>query len=185
MSENKPGKMDATIGYFTVVDDERTGWTGGLLVLDRGGRPLEFQCTLPVRPTRAHEILFGPTLKSHLVSQVIGKLLIAKCRTPLTILCCDQVEGLEIESFTSSPVALIREAAELDEGPISSEMLAGSEFVDVAGSSFLVPIERREEVVQMADCFVDLPDAVEPFERIREAIKEAHSQLARQSSEAA
>jgi hypothetical protein len=185
MPDKKLEKKDATIGYFTVVDDERTGWTGGLLVLDRGGRPLEFQCTLPVRPTRAHEILFGPTLKSHLVSQVIGKLLIAKCRTPLTLLCCDQVEGLETESFLSSPVALIREAAELDEGPISRDMLVGAECVDVAGASFFVPIERREEVMQMADYFVDLPDAVEPFERIREAIKEAHSQLARQSSEAA
>lgn len=185
MPENKPEKTTATIGYFTVVNDEHTGWTGGLLVLDRGGRPLEFQCTLPVRPTRAHEILFGSTLAAHLVSHVIGKLLVANCRTPLTILCCDQIAALEIESFTSSPVALIREAAELNGGSVSPDMVAGSEPVEVAGSSFLVPVERREEVARMASCYIDLPDAVEPFERIREAIKEAHSQLAHQSSEAA
>ena len=59
----------ATIGYFTVVDDERNGWTGGLLVLDNAGRPIEFQCTLPVRPTRTHEILFGPTLKDHVIGR--------------------------------------------------------------------------------------------------------------------
>ena len=185
MPENMPGKADATIGYFTVVDDERTGWTGGLLILDRGGRPLEFQCTLPVRPTRAHEILFGPTLRAHLVSQVIGKLLIAKCRTPLSLLCCDQIEGLAVESLTRAPVALIREATEADQGPISGDMLESTDCVEVAGASFLVQIERREDVERMASCYVDLPDAVEPFERIREAIKEAHSQLARQASEAA
>lgn len=185
MPESKPEKMETTIGYFTVVNDQRTGWTGGLLVLDRGGRPLEFQCTLPVRPSRAHEILFGSTLAAHLVSHVIGKLLVAKCRTPLTLLCCDLTEALEIESFTSSPVALIREAIETDDRPIPTDMLKGSESVEVAGASFIVPIERRDEVERLAECYIDLPDAVEPFERIREAIKEAHSQLARPSSEAA
>lgn len=178
-------KKDATIGYFTVVDDEQTGWTGGLLVLDRAGRPLEFQCTLPVRPTRAHEILFGPTLRSHIVSEVIGKLLIKKCRTPLTLLCCDQPEGLAIDAFTQSPVALVREAAETEEGPIASDTLSESEIVEVAGASFLVAMERRHEIEAIADYYNDLPDAVEPFERIREAIKEAHSQLSRQHSEAA
>lgn len=35
-----------TIGYYTVVEEERTGWTGGLLVLNAAGRPLEFQLSL-------------------------------------------------------------------------------------------------------------------------------------------
>ncbi|MCA9136209.1 MAG: hypothetical protein KDB00_05605 [Planctomycetales bacterium] len=185
MPANQLEKKDATIAYFTVVDDERTGWTGGLLVLDRGGRPLEFQCTLPVRPTRAHEILFGPTLRAHLVGEVIGRVLLSKCRTPLALVCCDQPEGLTIESYTQSPVVLVREAAEADEGPITNDMLAESECVDVAGSSFLVPMERLADVQSLAAFYNDLPDAVEPFERIREAIKEAHSQLSRQSAEAA
>ena len=90
-----------------------------------------------------------------------------------------------IESFTGSPVALVREAAEADEGPISRDMIAGSESVTIAGSSFLVAMERRDELELIASFYSDLPDAVEPFERIREAIKEAHSQLSRQGSEAA
>jgi hypothetical protein len=36
--------------------------------------------------------------------------------------------------------------------------------------------ERVQEIVAQLS---DLPDAVEPFERIREAIKEAQSQIAR------
>ena len=185
MPETTLQKNDATIAYFTVVDDERTGWTGGMLVLDRAGRPLEFQCTLPVRPTRAHEILFGPTLRSHLIGQVIGKLLVGKCRTPLALICCDQAEALSIESFTKAPVTLVAEAAEADEGPLSTDMLSGSQTVEVAGSSLYVALERKEDVESIADFYQDLPDAVEPFERIREAIKEAHSQLARQRPEAA
>ncbi len=185
MPDNLPKKNDATIGYFTVVDDPRTGWTGGLLVLDRAGRPLEFQCTLPVRPTRAHELLFGPTLRSHLVAQVIGKLLISKCRTPLSLICCDLPEGLKLESFTKSPVALVLEAAQADDDSITADSIAGSQGVTIAGSTFLVAMERHADLEAIAAFYNDLPDAVEPFERIREAVKEAHSQLSRQGSEAA
>ena len=178
-------KQDPTIAYFTVVEDDRNGWTGGLLVLDAVGRPIEFQCTLPVRPTRTHQILFGPTLRGHLISQVVGKLLVEKCRTPISLVCCDQPEALAVNEFLAAPIALIREAAEFDEGPISEDMLSGIESVEVGGATAYVPIERHESVAALADSFVDLPDAVEPFERIREAIKEAHSQLARQHTEAA
>ena len=169
-----------SIGYYTVNEDERTGWTGGLLILNGAGRPLEFQCTLPVRPSRAHEILYGPTLRDHLIGEVIGPLLVQKCRTPLSLLCCDQPESLALESFVDAPIALISEAAEADEGPITTDMLSGFSAVEVAGATFCVAMEDVDRVNELANSFVELPDAVEPFDRIREAIKEAHSQIARQ-----
>ncbi|TWU48473.1 hypothetical protein [Rubripirellula reticaptiva] len=168
-----------TIAYFTVVEDERTGWTGGLLLLNGGGRPLEFQCTLPVRPSRAHEILFGPTLRDHIIGEVIGPLLVKKCRTPIGFLCCDQPESLIISQTVSYPIALVVEAAELEEGPITDDTLIGSSEVALAGSTLRVPMEQVDAVRAMTEKLIDLPDAIEPFERIREAIKEAQSQIAR------
>ena len=135
----------ATLGYFTVVDDDRTGWTGGLLVLDKAGRPIEFQCTLPVRPARTHEILFGPTLRAHLICDVIGKLLLEKCRSPLSLVCCDQPESVSLQTDRDCPIALVREAAEFDEGPISDDMISGSAGVEIAGSTFMVTMERFRE----------------------------------------
>ncbi|QDT06476.1 hypothetical protein K227x_48860 [Rubripirellula lacrimiformis] len=176
---------DTTIAYFTVVEDERTGWTGGLLLLNSGGRPLEFQCTLPVRPSRAHEILYGPTLRDHIIGEVIGPLLAKKVRTPISLLCVDQPEALVISQSTSFPIALVVEAAEADEGPIQDDTLIGSGEVMLAGSKLLVPMERIEQVSALAEKLIDLPDAVEPFERIREAIKEAQSQIARAQNTAA
>lgn len=172
--------QQATIAYFTVSENDRTGWTGGLLILDRGGRPLEFQCTLPVRPTRSHEILYGPTLRQHLIGDVIGGLLLKKSKTPIHLLCCDQAEALSLTSIGNCPVVLVAEAAEEDEGPITEEMLAGWSLIEVAGANFCVPLESIDEVRELSKEFIDLPDSVEPFERIREAISEAHSQLARQ-----
>ncbi|WP_372721185.1 hypothetical protein [Novipirellula sp.] len=174
-----PDPTNPTIGYFTVVQDDRTGWTGGLLILNRGGRPVEFQCTLPVRPSRAHEILFGTTMRDHLIGEVIGPMLVTKCRTPLSLLCCDQIESLSLNSRGEVPVALVSEAAEGDEGPITSDMLTGSSQVTLVNATLHVPLERASAVETLAKHFEDMPDAIEPFERIREAIREAQSQIAR------
>lgn len=174
-----PQADEAIIAYYTVVDDDRTGWTGGLLLLNSGGRPLEFQCTLPVRPSRAHTILFGPTLRDHLIGDVIGPLLVSKCRCPISMLCVDQPEALRLEDRVSFPVALVDEAAQEAEGPISEDSLSDSMTAELAGSIIRFRIENRQLVKQIATKLADFPDAVEPFERIREAIKEAHSQLSR------
>lgn len=169
----------STIAYYTVVEDERTGWTGGLLLLNAGGRPLEFQCTLPVRPSRAHEILFGPAMRSHLIGEVIGPLLVNKCRTPILLLCCDQPEALKMENPDGFPIALVDQAAEQQEGPITDDSVTGSATVALAGSTLRVMKEKVDQVRRITSQLSDLPDAVEPFERIREAIKEAQSQIAR------
>ena len=52
------------IGFLTVTRDLEQGLFGGYLLLNALGRPLEFHCTAPVRPNRAQEILYGPTLDS-------------------------------------------------------------------------------------------------------------------------
>jgi hypothetical protein len=169
----------ATIAYYTVVDDERTGWTGGLLLLNSSGRPLEFQCTLPVRPTRAHEILFGPTLRDYLIGDVMAPLLVGKCRAKASLLCCDQPEALRIRSSVRFPVALLVEAAEYEEGPITDETLVNSTAIPLAGGTLRVDAAQEESVREIVDKLADFPDAVEPFERIRQAIQEAQSQIAR------
>ena len=49
----------------------------------------------------------------------------------------------------------------------------------LAGSRLLVAENQADRVREITLQLNDLPDAVEPFERIREAIKEAQSQIAR------
>ncbi len=167
------------LAYYTVTQSDRTGWTGGLLVLNSTGRPLEFQCTLPVRPSRAHEILYGPTLREHLIGEVIAPVLLKKCRTPLAMICCDQPEAFRVRSWDGVPVVLAVEAAEEEEGPITGDMVPGAETVSFAQGHVSVESARRGAVEQLAERFQDFPDLTEPFDRIREAIHEAQVQLAR------
>jgi len=178
-------EAEPAIGFYTVEQSEFTGWTGGLLVLNAAGRPLEFQCTLPVRPTRAHEILYGATLRDYLIGDAIGSLLVSRCRNAPLLICCDQPEALQLNGHAACPMALVCEAAETDEGPISEDMLPGYDRLELADSSIRVAAEHGEQLAGLIDRFRNLPDVIEPFTRIREAIGEAHKQVARARTAAA
>ena len=75
-------KCKPTLGFLTVVEHPQYGLFGGYLILNTAGRPLEFHCTAPIKPNRAQEILYGPTLESFLYGEQIGQTLISQGSTP-------------------------------------------------------------------------------------------------------
>lgn len=170
---------ELAIGFYTVEESDVVGWTGGLLLLNGRGRPVEFHCTLPVRPSRSHEILYGATLRDYLIGDAIGSLLIDKCRNRPQLLCCNQAESLQLGSQSDFPVGLVCESAEIEEGPITDDTLPNYSALEIAGST--VRIERgsvgqARELIPLLSSF---PDLVEPFARIREALREAQKQVSR------
>jgi hypothetical protein len=177
---------EPAIGFYTVEESEFTGWTGGLLILNSGGRPLEFHCTLPVRPSRAHEILYGASLRDYLIGDAIGSLLLGRCRHTPLVVCCNQVEALQLDNETPYPLCLVCEAAESDEGPITDETIPGYDLLEIACSGVRVARHRAAQLRAAIERLRNLPDVIEPFGRIREAIGEAQKQVARaRPSEAA
>ena len=82
MSSGEAGSQSAgsqaALGFLTVLEHDEHGLVGGYLLLNMAGRPLEFHCTVPVRPNRAQQILFGPTLRPYLYGEQIGQALLAK-----------------------------------------------------------------------------------------------------------
>ncbi|MGC3970243.1 MAG: hypothetical protein QM775_23810 [Pirellulales bacterium] len=102
------GDRSAAVGgFYTVVSHEQHGLFGGLLLLNRNGRPLEFHCTAPIKPNRAQEILYGASLESYLHGEAIGAALLAKASTPPTFLCVESPAALAVREFTDAPVAMI------------------------------------------------------------------------------
>ncbi|MEM9365230.1 MAG: hypothetical protein AAGD07_04480 [Planctomycetota bacterium] len=175
-----------TIGYFTVIENAHFGWTGGILILNAGGRPLEFRCTLPLRTNRSQEILYGATLRSHIIAETIAPTLRQACKTPIGLLCCQQVEAMKATSlatgnkgFADTIAALVVSVAEDDQGPITKERLPGHRPVTLLDSSLLVPSQHVEDTQELVRELTDLPDALEPFDRINEAIREAQTQIAK------
>jgi hypothetical protein len=176
----------STLGFYTVVDDEQFGLTGGYLVLNGAGRPLEFHCTVPLKPNRAQQILYGPTLKTYLYGEQIGQTLLAKGSSEPLVICVDIEPALALRPHVAAPVVLVKQSsASSESSPPTSE--GNSWRVDGAhgasshlhfhwgNNQLLVPAHSLEDRETSLARFAALEtmDLAEPFGRIREAIAEA------------
>ena len=180
------------LGFLTVVEDQKYGLFGGYLVLNRAGRPLEFHCTAPVRPNRAQEILYGPTLKPYLYGEQIGRTLLQQGKHPTALVLTDCEPMLEVGEFVDLPVVLVaakdsgnETKATLPEGADRKRWrIEGAQtlkphlqFFEIGGQqlAFRPKATRQDEesvVAKLSAAGAGL-DLAEPFERIRAAINEA------------
>jgi len=186
---NSEVKSKPALGFLTVVEDSQHGLFGGYLVLNMAGRPLEFHCTAPIKPNRAQEILYGPTLESFLYGEQIGQTLIKQASVPPLVICTDRAPVLAAREHVETPLALVlpatAEPADEKQSGVSGRVFrvdaAHREGPKLAifrlgcnrlGLPELAEDDRRlvtERLAEIADSF----DLAEPFERIRNAIEEA------------
>ena len=159
-----------SLGFLTVVEHEQHGLFGGYLVLTTGGRPLEFHCTAPVRPNRAQQILFGPTLQSYLYGEQIGQTLINKASAKPLVVCTDLGPALSVRDYVALPVVWV-----LSPQSTPAE-LPGMVDLRLGQNRLAVAAARRDdcqEVSSRLESLAESFDLSEPFARIREAIEEA------------
>ena len=95
------------LGFLTVVDSPQHGLFGGFLLLNAGGRPLEFHCTAPVKPNRAQRILYGPTLLPYLYGEQIGHTLVKKSKITPSIVLTDNSAVLAVRDHISLPTVVV------------------------------------------------------------------------------
>lgn len=173
-----------TLGFYTVLEHEHLGYVGGYLLLNAAGRPLEFHCTAPLKPSRSQQILFGPTLDAYLYGEQIGQTLLGKAE-PAASVYTDVELALAVRDYVSMPVALVLAA---EDGAASPAPAASDWRVDTrrrrtrslrsfsCGRNHLaVPEERPADVETITARLESLAqfDLHEPFTRIREAVAEA------------
>lgn len=182
--------MGDALGFLTVVEHEQHGYFGGYLVLNSAGRPLEFHLTAPVKPNRAQEILYGPTLAPFLFGEHIGLTLISKAEIQPSVVLTDREPVLAARDHVETPLAWVRgPAANADQGEIhpdgeerteSSSAPAGRDS-DAVGFEFagsLLSVNKRhaddEAIIRtkLAELSASV-DFLEPFGRIQGAIEEA------------
>lgn len=181
------GSKTDFIGFLTVMEHEGQGVFGGYLVLNTGGRPIEFHCTAPVRPNRAQEILYGPTLKPYLYGEQIGQALLAKAKSNPLLVFTDLSAVLALRGHSSMPVTLVAdEEAEYDrrsqhrlDGPHSGPPMPAASrlhYFSVGGQRLAVEVSQRSDEAEIQKRWANYAqdfDLLEPFGRIREAIDEA------------
>lgn len=155
------------LGFLTAVEEADGGVVGGLLVTNRFGRPLEFQCTTPVRPNRTQQILYGPTLRPYLLADVIGRTLLDKVGVKPHLVLTESPELLELRQHVPMPVASLI-PADADVGQTAVVLPLGRQRLRFHDD---FPQDVRE-IEHRQDQVPDTADLQEPFERIREALSE-------------
>ena len=182
--------MADSIGYLSVRQHSEHGFFGGFLVVNPHARPLEFHCTLPVKPTKAQELLYGPTLFDFVCGEQIAKSLVTKAKLKPFLILTDTPAALALENVVSTKIGLLAgtQDADLSSGSRrASETPAGSllipntnssvrdatlldERIYMLSSSRWKPAELESKVKGLDGNF----DLGEPFQRIVEALLEAH-----------
>jgi hypothetical protein len=178
--EADTSKALAAFGFLTVLHSPEHGWFGGYLVLSPQGRPLEFRCSTPVAPTRAQEILYGPTLRPYLFAEVIGQSLVAGSELPVELILTDEPDVLPLALQRPEEIALVQPTeatgqneADADANRIACFNLAGFR-ITVAGAAMHKAAWIEEKLNALAAHVV----LIEPFDRIRAALKEAQTEHA-------
>jgi hypothetical protein len=175
------------LGFLTVVEHDQHGFFGGYLLLNTNGRPLEFHCTAPVKPNRAQEILYGPTLEPYLFGEQIGQTLISKSATKPIGVCTDLAAVLAARDYVSLPVALVNDRCDNTEStPAANDAPRWrldpahrqTQLVrfQLGRNHLVVPMNHDGDRVELSERlapFADHFDLAEPFERIRGALEEA------------
>jgi hypothetical protein len=160
-------------GFTTILESSAHGWFGGYLVLSPLGRPLEFRCSTPVRPTRAQQILYGPTLKSYLLGEVIGRALLNGSAIEVAAILTDEPAMLELGTLRAEPVLLVTSRDDQSKEPTPGASEAAIEFNDYKIKAYpdcMPPVDRIHLLLAQLAQNVDL---CEPFDRIRAALAEA------------
>ena len=98
--------MSENLGFLTVID-QFPGLTGGYLVLNRSGRPLEFHCTMPLAPDKIQQILYGDTLQPFLFGERIAQTLIQRSKLPVLSIFTDLATVLPVQSLVSTAIIYV------------------------------------------------------------------------------
>ena len=189
-------KSKACLGFLTIVEYAPHGLFGGYLILNTAGRPLEFHCTAPIKPNRAQQILYGPTLEPYLFGEQIGQTLLGKTKLEPLVVCTDREPALAVREHVSVPAALVLPPEDCETPSASGEVTAptapdppprswrldaahaGPRLIafSVGRNRLAVPTAAAHDrplIEERLSALADSFDLTEPFSRIREAIEEA------------
>lgn len=160
-SERTPAEA-ITLGYLSCPQTPDKGFAGGLLVTDERTRPLHFAYVSPIRPTAMQRVLYGGTLGTHVRIDIIAHKLLAEGLTVFpTVVFVDADELVEARRISRWPVAALTLGPH---DPTSLSTLRYNTRDNTPDSNAVGRIVAAlEESVNLLD----------PFARLREALKEA------------
>jgi len=153
------------LAYLSCPTDPAGNFLGALLLTDARTRPLHFTYVAPVRPTLMQRILYGSTLTQHVKIDVIAKKLFGDGAVAAPhVIFVDNRDLLRVRDLSGFPAAHLYRPRETER----TDDTLSSVVYDTGGN--LADQDTVGRIVAQLDQAVDL---VDPFNRIRDALKEA------------
>lgn len=155
---------DLVLAYIVFGQDSSSGWTGAVMLTDSRTRPLHFGFATPIRPGTLQRLLYGNTLDEFIKVDVIGKKLVHEMPRVPDVMFVDSPELVSVRRITSFPVAALSRS-QTDESKTSNLSV-----IQFSVGDFSEDHDRIAPLVNALETSVNL---VDPFGRMREALKEA------------
>jgi len=175
-----------TLAYICFLK-EGDNCSGGILVTDDRGVPLEFKYTDPVRPTKFQAILFGKVLESYVRREVIATNLLSKLDNKPDLFIVQSPLDFDIHDILSVPLAAVESVRESPGSGEDVKMVGDSEFIvgcAVTGGNFKVRVagpETRRTVADLLKAAARKMDIEEPVGRVAAALQEMARDTARKA----
>ena len=172
--------MTASIGFISVRKHPEHGFFGGYLIVNRFGRPLEFHCTMPVKPSRAQELLYGPTLDDFVSGEQIARALVTKAKLKPTLSLADCTAVLAVAQVASLAIATVANSSAPDQAAnllVPNSNATDHDHVSNEELRLVVPPNSKLDGPAFLDELGSLDikfEIAEPFQRVLEALLEAH-----------
>lgn len=177
---NSSSDFPLSLGFCTVRVHPEHGYFGGFLILNTHARPLEFHCTLPVKPSRAQEILYGKTLPDFVCGEQIAKALTSRAKLAPRLILTDCSAVLALCHVSDQMVVCLTDCAasvcgQASHVPVTDESRLQSIKLGKYPATLLRDQVGLEPQLNALWDEMNLSmDIREPFERIAEALIEAH-----------
>lgn len=181
MSINEQPEDETTrLGFLGIeVFDNGSSIRGAILITDVDTKPYEFRITSPVRASFYQRALYGSTLEDYMLIELLSIPLIKALREDVDLIIVSLPALLRIRPKISIPVAYVRsddkslseDSSEESERKRLLTITTHYEFPEEnpVAQSILIPIMQKR-------------DLLEPFERIKIALAEAHKQKVGEST---
>jgi hypothetical protein len=165
--------------------DDGGSYRGAILATDDWGKPLEFRCTAPVKPTSVQRTLYGSTLMPHILVELIAKPLTdALNEKPAAVLVSEPL-FLGLRYKVDVPVVWIRRQSLDIKVTTEADNSDGHTILMDCESGRFEPVimESHWEFPQDTDSCARLLkelfgrwDIVEPFERLYKGLEYVHNE---------
>lgn len=164
------------IGYFKIFSENRK-YTGGIMVADERGIPVEFKYSEPVEPTKLQEVLYGEVLEKYLREEVIMGNLVSKLENKPDIYILNDVKNIYLQEIVKEDVAVVRKTQIAPIKEIKSyKFIKDNEAVAQIKDGenpvvIMVQKENKDEIVKKVIDLGESVDLLEPLNRVEEALE--------------